>query len=32
MVLGVPVRLVQNYLDGIDVKNDEIVVLENVRV
>ncbi|MFD0966733.1 phosphoglycerate kinase [Seminibacterium arietis] len=30
--LGVPVRLVQNYLDGIDVKNDEIVVLENVRV
>jgi len=30
--LGVPVRLVRDYLDGVDVKGGEIVVLENVRV
>ena len=30
--LGVPVRLVRDYLDGVDVKDGEIVVLENVRV
>ena len=30
--LGVPVRLVCDYLDGVDVKDGEIVVLENVRV
>ncbi|OOF89539.1 phosphoglycerate kinase [Rodentibacter ratti] len=30
--LDVPVRLVRDYLDGVDVKEGEIVVLENVRV
>ncbi|WP_109079106.1 phosphoglycerate kinase [Aggregatibacter kilianii] len=30
--LDVPVRLVRDYLDGVDVKAGEIVVLENVRV
>ncbi|QEH44814.1 phosphoglycerate kinase [Aggregatibacter actinomycetemcomitans] len=30
--LDVPVRLVCDYLDGVDVKPGEIVVLENVRV
>ncbi|WP_233138956.1 phosphoglycerate kinase [Aggregatibacter actinomycetemcomitans] len=30
--LDVPVRLVRDYLDGVDVKPGEIVVLENVRV
>ena len=30
--LGVPVRLVRDYLDGVDVKDGEIVVLENVRI
>ena len=30
--LGMPVRLVRDYLDGVDVKDGEIVVLENVRV
>ena len=30
--VGVPVRLVRDYLDGVDVKDGEIVVLENVRV
>ena len=30
--LGVPVRLVRDYLDSVDVKDGEIVVLENVRV
>ena len=30
--LGVPVRLVRDYLDGVEVKEGEIVVLENVRV
>ncbi|MCT8676857.1 phosphoglycerate kinase [Glaesserella parasuis] len=30
--LGVPVRLVRDYLDGVDVKENEIVVLENVRI
>ena len=30
--LGVPVRLVRDYSDGVDVKDGEIVVLENVRV
>ena len=30
--LDVPVRLVQNYLDGVEVNTGEIVVLENVRV
>ena len=30
--LDVPVRLVRDYLNGIDVKAGEIVVLENVRV
>ena len=30
--LGVPVRLVRDYLEGVDVKGGEIVVLENVRV
>lgn len=30
--LGVPVRLVRDYLDGVDVKAGEVVVLENVRV
>ena len=30
--LDVPVRLVRDYLNGVDVKADEIVVLENVRV
>mgnify|MGYP004620843103 CR=1 FL=1 len=30
--LDVPVRLVRDYLDGVDVKKGEIVVLENVRV
>ncbi|WP_386689255.1 phosphoglycerate kinase [Lonepinella sp. MS14437] len=31
-VLDVPVRLVTDYLNGVDVKENEIVVLENVRV
>lgn len=31
-VLDVPVRLVKDYLDGVDVKENEIVVLENVRI
>ena len=30
--LDVPVRLVRDYLDGVDVQAGEIVVLENVRV
>ncbi|OOF64216.1 phosphoglycerate kinase [Rodentibacter pneumotropicus] len=30
--LDVPVRLVRDYLDGVDVKEGEIIVLENVRV
>ena len=30
--LDVPVRLVRDYLDGVEVNADEIVVLENVRV
>ncbi|MDO4626359.1 MAG: phosphoglycerate kinase [Pasteurellaceae bacterium] len=30
--LGVPVRLVRDYLDGVDVNANEIVVLENVRI
>ena len=30
--LDVPVRLERNYLNGVDVKAGEIVVLENVRV
>lgn len=30
--LDVPVRLVRDYLGGVDVKEGEIVVLENVRV
>ncbi|OOF42362.1 phosphoglycerate kinase [Rodentibacter rarus] len=30
--LDVPVRLVRDYLDGVEVKDGEIVVLENVRV
>ncbi|OOF59542.1 phosphoglycerate kinase [Rodentibacter myodis] len=30
--LDVPVRLVRDYLNGVDVKEGEIVVLENVRV
>ena len=30
--LDVPVRLVRDYLNGVDVKAGEIVVLENVRV
>lgn len=30
--LGVPVRLVRDYLDGVDVQPNEIVVLENVRI
>lgn len=30
--LDVPVRLVRDYLDGVDVKENEIVVLENVRI
>ncbi|PJG84941.1 phosphoglycerate kinase [Conservatibacter flavescens] len=30
--LDVPVRLVQDYLDGVEVQTGEIVVLENVRV
>ena len=30
--LNVPVRLVRDYLDGVDVNAGEIVVLENVRV
>ncbi|TYA25255.1 phosphoglycerate kinase [Aggregatibacter actinomycetemcomitans] len=30
--LDVPVRLVRDYLNGVDVKPGEIVVLENVRV
>ena len=30
--LDVPVRLVRDYLDGVDVNAGEIVVLENVRV
>ena len=30
--LDVPVRLVRDYLDGVDVSAGEIVVLENVRV
>ncbi|OOF65520.1 phosphoglycerate kinase [Rodentibacter sp. Ppn85] len=30
--LDVPVRLVRDYLDGVEVKEGEIVVLENVRV
>ncbi|SMB82788.1 phosphoglycerate kinase [Pasteurella testudinis DSM 23072] len=29
--LNVPVRLVKDYLDGVDVAADELVVLENVR-
>jgi phosphoglycerate kinase len=31
-VLGQPVRLVQNWLDGVDVKPGEVVLLENCRV
>lgn len=30
--LDVPVRLVRDYLDGVEVKEGEIVVLENVRM
>ena len=30
--LDVPVRLVHDYLNGVDVSADEIVVLENVRI
>lgn len=30
--LGVPVRLVRDYLDGVEVNTGEVVVLENVRV
>ena len=30
--LNVPVRLVRNYLNGVDVNASEIVVLENVRI
>lgn len=30
--LGVPVRLVRDYLDGVEVNDNEIVVLENVRI
>lgn len=30
--LNVPVRLVRNYLNGVDVNAGEIVVLENVRI
>ncbi|HDR0642282.1 phosphoglycerate kinase [Pasteurella multocida] len=30
--LNVPVRLVRDYLDGVDVNQGEIVVLENVRI
>lgn len=30
--MQVPVRLVRNYLDGVDVQTGEIVVLENVRM
>lgn len=30
--LGVPVRLVRDYLDGVEVNENEIVVLENVRI
>lgn len=30
--LGVPVRLVRDYLDGVEVNAGEVVVLENVRV
>ena len=29
--LSCPVRLVQNYLDGVEVKENEVVVLENCR-
>lgn len=31
-VLDVPVRLVRDYLDGVEVNSNEIVVLENVRI
>ncbi|MGX2949434.1 phosphoglycerate kinase [Ursidibacter sp. B-7004-1] len=31
-VLDVPVRLVRDYLDGVEVNENEIVVLENVRI
>lgn len=30
--LDVPVRLVRDYLDGVEVNSNEIVVLENVRI
>lgn len=30
--LDVPVRLVRDYLDGVEVNDNEIVVLENVRI
>ncbi|QLB40316.1 phosphoglycerate kinase [Mannheimia pernigra] len=30
--LGVPVRLVRDYLDGVEVNENEVVVLENVRI
>ncbi len=30
--LGVPVRLVRDYLDGVEVNAGEVVVLENVRI
>ncbi|MDO4698984.1 MAG: phosphoglycerate kinase [Pasteurellaceae bacterium] len=30
--LDVPVRLVRDYLDGVDVNENEVVVLENVRI
>lgn len=30
--LDVPVRLVRDYLDGVEVNQDEVVVLENVRI
>ncbi len=30
--MGVPVRLVRDYLDGVEVNEGEIVVLENVRM
>src|SRR3954466_15897626 len=31
-VLGQPVRLVTNWIDGVDVKAGEVVLLENCRV
>ena len=30
-LLGQPVRFVRDWLDGVDISTDEILVLENVR-